>query len=225
MSRIYLQTYGPFELRGKDFGVVESKNDNKRRILFSPDDKHSISLNFLRDGLLLFSNESKTAFQFSVARNSRLMAMVKFEYAEKGKLYVNNNFSISKIGVTNKEIHTNPNLSVSNIFHIDVSGDGIGRIDLKVDESGFAACIFSDIQLLFVRMNGNHVVQRLDEFVQRECDRTDVPIGKMREYARANPNFAREVAQNYISDWFKANERSRFYSKNRFIYASTALFE
>lgn len=59
---------------------------------------------------------------------------------------------------------------------------------------------------MFVRMNGNHVVPRLNEFVQRQCDRAEISVEKIREYVRSNPTFAREVAQNYISDWFKANE-------------------
>lgn len=206
MSRIYLQTYGAFSIQGNDFAAVDSEITNKRRILFSPDDKHSISINFLRDGLLLFTNESNANFEFTVGRNNRSMALIKFKHTDEAMLFVNNNFQIKKSGVTNREIHANPNCMMSKVLHFDISGVGIGRVDLKVDESGFAACIFSDLQLMFVRMNGNHVVPRLNEFVQREIDRTEIPIERMRHYICSNPTFAREIAQNYILDWFKWNE-------------------
>lgn len=75
-----------------------------------------------------------------------------------------------------------------------------------MDESGFAACIFSDVQLMFIRMNGNHVYPRLQEFVRRECERAEVTIEKAQAYVRAHQSFAREVAQTYIADWFNSNE-------------------
>lgn len=205
MSRVYVKTYDPFSITGKDFPTVGDTH-TQRRILFSPENKHVVSLNFLRDGMLLFSNESRADFQFTIGRNSRSMAVVKFKYSDEGELLINNNFRVSKAGVRNREIHENPNTMISNTLHINVSGVGIGRVDLKVDESGFAACVFSDIQLMFVRMNGNHIVPRLNEFFQREFERTDLSVEKVRTYVRDNPLFAREVAKKFISDWLNAND-------------------
>lgn len=48
---------------------------------------------------------------------------------------------------------------------------GIGRIDLKVDDSGCAACVISNSELLFIRFNGNRVVPRLEGFIQNETSR------------------------------------------------------
>lgn len=135
MSRIYLQMYAPFSVSGKDFLKVDSASNLQRRILFSSDNKHLVYLNFLRDGLLLFTNETKVEFQFTVGRNARSMALVKFEHNDVGKIYVNNNFKISKAGVMNREIYENPNTMISSILHGNVNGDGVGRIDLKVDDS------------------------------------------------------------------------------------------
>lgn len=192
MSKIYLQTYGAFSVSGKDFPTVISGNEH--RLTFSPDNVHSITLNFLRNGLLLFNNPTKTKFDFTIARNKRSMVLVKFRFNNEGQLFLNNNFRISKEGVSNREIHENPNTMASNVLHLNFTDEvsAFGRADLKVDESGFAACIFTDIQLLFVRMNGNHAVPRINEFVQREVIRAPPSRESVESYIRANPEFAKK---------------------------------
>lgn len=71
----------------------------------------------------------------------------------------------------NTEIHTNPDLIASKNLNIDIDVSGIGRVDLKIEKSGCAACVFSKNELLFVRLNGNRVIPRLEGFIDNETHR------------------------------------------------------
>lgn len=60
---------------------------------------------------------------------------------------------------------------MSNTLNIDIGSIGLGRVDLKIGESGHAACIFSNKDLVSVKMNGNHTVPRLEGFIESEVQR------------------------------------------------------
>lgn len=145
------------------------------------------SITEMRDGCLCIKNDSKAAFNFTISRNRKLIAMV--EYTGDDHLLVNTNWRINSRGVQNREIHTNPDLNRSQNLHIDVRMEaGIGRIDLKVDESGCAACVFSNNELLFVRMNGNRVVPKLEGFIEQEIYRR---VAKVKD----------DIGRKYLLDW------------------------
>lgn len=189
MAKVYVKVYGEYTLSGRDFPTVQSST--MRRLVFSPDNKHSLSVEPLRDGCLCITNDAKVAFGFSISRNRKLIATVKYNDVDS-TLLVNTNWRISQKGVENKEIHTSPDLIVSPNMHIDVNVSGVGRIDLKVDDGGVAACVFSNGELLFVRMNGNRVVPRLEGFIQHEANRH---LEMMKD----------GIGKKYLDDWLKNN--------------------
>lgn len=103
MTKIYVKPYGPFSINGADFPPVDAGGAAMRRILFSPDGLHSISVAGLPDDSLLIKNESKAAFNFSLSRKNKVLAVVS--YNQNGSsLRVNSNWRISKIGVENREM-------------------------------------------------------------------------------------------------------------------------
>lgn len=190
MSKVYVKPYTPFKITGKDFAALQS--DSMRRVVFSPDDAHSISVATLQDTLLL-TNESKTKFEFTISRNRRILAVVKTRWQDDhGLLQINTNWKVSHDGVINREIHTNPNLVMSPNFNIDLEGDGIIRLDLKVDNSGFACCSFSEKDLLFVRMNGNHTFPKL--------------LVAAKEEVNANEHQKNEIGRRFFAKWAITHE-------------------
>lgn len=99
MVKVYIKVYGKYTIFGKDFPKVES--GSMRRILFSPDNEHSFSVNEMKDGCLCLTNTSNIPFEFSLGRNGKLIAMVKCD-GVKQQLLVNTNWRITKNGVENK---------------------------------------------------------------------------------------------------------------------------
>lgn len=91
-----------------------------------------------------------------------------------------------------QEIHTNPDLFASPHLHIDTFIDGVGRIDLKIEKSGIAACVFSKSELLFIRLNGHRAVPRLETFIENETSR------KINEVKGA-------IGKQYFNEWVTAN--------------------
>lgn len=71
-------------------------------------------------------------------------------------------------------------------------GHGIGRMDLKVDESDVAACVFSRTELLFIRFNGNRVCPRLEAFVEAQADKR---ITERRD----------TIGKIFVNNWVKDN--------------------
>lgn len=112
----------------------------------------------------------------------------------KGDLLINTNWRLDEKAVTNREIHTNPTLTRSNHVNIDVDVEGIGRIDVKLNDSGFAACVFSR-ELLYVRMNGNSV-PRLLGFIENEKNRALQNSAAIDEAAKA------AIGKEYFQKWF-----------------------
>lgn len=89
-----------------------------RRLVFSPDNVHSISMAPLRDGTLLLTNEAKIVLEFSVSRNGRVLSVVLsddrvlsiVEYRTNfDSLKMNTNYILNPDGLINQKIHTNPN--------------------------------------------------------------------------------------------------------------------
>lgn len=162
---VYVKTYSDYEISGKDFGTV--RNEAMRRILFTPDNVHSISIVVLRDGTLGIFNEGRVPFDFTISREKKIIAVVKFD-ADASALKINSNYRLTQTQLENREINTNPDLIRSANLNINlVNINGIGRIDLKIGESGNAACVLSDKELLFIRMNGHHSVPRLQAFMDK----------------------------------------------------------
>lgn len=175
MAKIFVKMYSSYIVSGKDFGVVPS--DKMRRLLFSPDDIHSASIVELKgDGCLCISIPSRTPFDFSISRNGKVLANVA--YRGQSSLHINSNWRLTESGVSNREIHTNPDLRVSKTLNFEIEGEGIDRIDLKIDQSGHAACVFTKNELLFMRMNGNHCVPRLEGFIGNQVEQAKKESGK-----------------------------------------------
>lgn len=192
MSKIWVKLYGEFRLTGTDFAPVNSTQ--MHRTVFSPDGKHSISVVGLRDGTLLLTNENDIGFNFSLGRSGRVLAVVKY-YPNGKYVTINNNWKVKEDGVSNREIHTNPDLLTSEHLHIDLNVDGLGRIDLKLDNSGFAGAFFTTKELVFVRMNGHHAFPRLTEFIGHEAERLP-PTEETKK----------RIGQKFFADWLATHE-------------------
>lgn len=184
MSKTFIKLYS-----GYDFDPTE--HDSLRRIVFSPDNIHSISLVSLADGTLLITNEKKIGFDFSISRGRKVIAIVKWK-PQSGTLLISTNWMLNSEGVANREIHSNPYLGFSKFLNIELKTDEeIVRADLKVDESGFACCVFSMKDLLFMRFNGNHAMPRLVDVINSP------PLAqKVNEFMATNPDFRKEIGQN-----------------------------
>lgn len=167
MSKVYVKPYHDYTISGNDFASVHSVA--MRRIVFSPNRKDAVSVAELNDGCLLISNKNKVPFEFTISRENKVIAVIR-SCGNDQSVNINTNWRLTGSGVENRQINTNPDLVRSLIMNIDVQCEGIGRIDLKVDDSGYAACVFSR-ELLFVRMNGNHAVPRLMGFIENEKER------------------------------------------------------
>lgn len=163
MSRVYIKFYDPVKISSRDF--LEMNDKTVRRTIFSPDNKHSVALSPLRDGTLLFVNEGDIKFEWTITRNGRTLANFKYS---AGKILINSNWKLNETGVENREIHYNPDIKYCDQLNFEISGDGLLRVDVKVNESGFAAATFSNRDLIFVRMNGNHAFPRLLGLIQGE---------------------------------------------------------
>lgn len=194
MGKVYIKTYGQYVLSGKDFASIN--NDTMRRIVFSPNGKNSVSVVALRDGTLLLTNDANTSFEITISRGHRIMAVVKCAFDPDGSiLKINSNWRLSSRGIENREIHTNPDLVISPHLNIDLDENGIGRVDLKIDDSGFACCAFTKRELLFVRMNGHHAVPKMAEFIAQEIDNAPV-----------NPGLANEIGSMFFRNWVVEHE-------------------
>lgn len=77
-------------------------------------------------------------------------------------------------------------------------GPQLGRIAMKIENGGFAACVFSR-ELLFVRMNGNHAVPRLLGFIENEAVRLaeNLPV-KMEQ--------KRVIGLEFFQEWTERTE-------------------
>lgn len=203
MTKIFIKPYGQFRITGSDF--VPIGNTDMRKIVFSPDNKFSISGVALRDGTLLLTNEGKVPFSFTIGRNGRTLAVVNYNGFPSLNIN-NNNWRLSIDGVTNREIHTNPDLIKSPHLNVDLNVDGLGRIDIKIDDTGFACCVFTDKDLLFVRMNGNHAVPRLNDFIQTEFDRSVPNDNQVKKFLRAKPEVKDKIGKKFFERWVLRHE-------------------
>lgn len=183
MSKIYVKPYDRFTISGQDFETVQS--NGMRRIVFTPDNKLCLSMVQLRDGCLLIVNENAILFAFTISRDEKVIAVVKFgKTTVDGEhcLQINSNWRLTENGLENWEIHTNPDLHRSPVLNIDLEADRLGRVDLKFNESGFGALVFSR-ELLFMKMNGNHTVPRLLGFIENEIRKTAEEVQRSCEAA------------------------------------------
>lgn len=143
-----------------------------------------------KDGCLRISNDSKAGFSSTISRNRKLIAMVKYTGADY--LLLNTNWYINSNGVQNRECHKNPDLVRSQNLQ-----RGTGRIDLKMDETGCAVCICSNIELLFIRMNGNRVVPKINGLIGQEVNRQVAQI-------KGTLQKSRGLGQNRFLDWINS---------------------
>lgn len=192
MTKIYVKLYGGFVLSGSDF--APTLDQQLRRLVFAPDNIHSISVVPLHDGTLLITNESGIAFDFSISRNRRVLAVVRCRQ-NANSLAINNNWLLNQDGVQNRAISTNPDLVFSENLNIDFDAPAtaLARVDVKIEDSGFACAIFSERDLLFVRMNGNHAFPRLCEQVRNEAATLPITEERMLSYLRRNADFAAQL--------------------------------
>lgn len=152
-----------------------------RHFEISPDGRHSISVVALRDGTLLLTNEAKTPYTFSISRDRRVMATVQC-VPDTSNLIINTNWRINDNGVQNPEILANPDIIMSPKLNIDLDYDGFGRVDLKIDNSGFACCVMNEKYLLFVRMNGNHVFPKLVESIRGQIESAPTSFERVMDF-------------------------------------------
>lgn len=198
MSKIFVKIYDTFRVTGNDF--PQHDTHEIRRIVFSPDNSHSVSLVSLHNGTLLLTNESRVGFDLSISRENKVLAVVKYR-EQSSNLLINTNWKLDQSGVHNREIHSNPDLVFSKHLNIDLQTRGVGRVDLKIDESGFACCLFSEKDLLFVRLNGNHAVPRLMDLLKDSIGPDEV-----NEFLRANPRFNNGIGRVFFQNWVARHE-------------------
>lgn len=200
MSKVYLKPYAPYSVSGRDFATMT--DGNIRRTVFSPDNQHSVSLVQLRDGCLFFTNYSRTDFAFSVSRANKVIMVVKVR-AKENSLLVNTNWKVTQTSVENREIHTNPDLIAETTCNFNFEVDGFGRVDLKVEDSGYAACVFSQKDLIFIRMNGHHSIPRLEYFIEAEIMRR---LEAETSRRLQDPTWRTQVGKVFFENWVKAHE-------------------
>lgn len=202
MTKIYVKLYDDFEITGRDF--VAMKSDTPRRLIFSPNGTNSISVVSLKDGTLLFTNGSQCEFDFSVSRNGRLLARVNYEKMAES-LTLNNNWLLNQECVQNRFDGTNADMVRSEILNIDFEGTALGRVDFKINTSPIAAGFFTQHNLVFVRMNGNHAFPRLKELVQSEAARMPLTEQQVLDFISENPEFQLPVNEGQVSTFLNNN--------------------
>ena len=216
MTKIYVKLYDDFKLSGSDF--AQTTNEYLRRVVFSPDGMHSISIVKLHDGALLISNETDVPFDFSISRKRRVLAVVRYCQGANS-LRVNDNWILNQDRVLNRAINQNPDLLFSPHFNIDFEGIKMARVDLKINESPIAAAFFTERDLLFMRMNGNHAYPRLCEQIQKEASGLAITEEQVVAFFDEHPDVAanlpvndvqvseflnnnREIAKRLQKEWF-----------------------
>lgn len=203
MTKVWVKLYEPFTLAGGDFGQI--RGENLRRITFSPDEIHSISIVTLRDGALLFTNEASVAFDFSISRNHRVIAVVKYR-EHSSSIVINNNWWIHEDRLENRAISTNPELVHSQHVNIELLDSGIGRADFKVQNSPFAAGFFTDRDLLFMRVNGNHAHPRLLGAIEQEALNKALNARQVNGYIQSSPDFVPEsLTEGQLTRYLERN--------------------
>lgn len=185
MAKIYIKPYGRYTVSGSDFQTVESTS--MRRIVLSPDNVHSVSIEPLENGYLCIVNTNRIPIDFTVSRVGKVMATVKFP-GVSSKLLINTNWRLNLDGVQNRTISKTPDLYRCKKLNIDFSNIGLSRFDLKIEETGYATCVFSKNELLFVSMDGDRVMTFIQEFIETEAARL---VGTY-------PGLQRKVAVNWI---------------------------
>lgn len=212
--KIFVKPYSPSVLSGPDF--PQTATTNLRRLVFSPDNAHSVSVVALRDGALLLTNEKEVEFDFSITRNNRVVAVVRYR-KHATSLIINNNWLLTQDGIENRAINENPDLIHSDNLNIEIPGYDILRVDFKVHESSIACAVFNDRDLLFVRMNGHHVYPRLTDYIANRSmvtnekvetfldEHEDFEKGRVELFLRTHQGYARALGQRYFQEVAKGN--------------------
>lgn len=203
MTKVYVKLYDGFVLTGSDF--PPTNNRELRRLVFSPDSIHSISVVSLKDGTMLITNEGKTEFDFSISRNRRVLAVVRYR-ENAASLRKNNNWMLTQEAVQNRAISTNPDLVFSENLNIDFDGPALARIDMKINDSAHAAAFFTDRDLLFIRMNGNHVHPRLCEVIRSEASNMPATEAQVTEFMDNNPDFSNKLEKESFQRLVQATQ-------------------
>lgn len=199
MSKVYVKLYDDYRLSGADFDLVDS--DTLRRLVFSPDNIHSVSVVRLSDGTLLFTNEAKVAFEMTISRERKVLAVIKYRQ-NTPNLCFNTNWMLNKDGVTNREIYANPDLILSKMLNIEVQAkEDIIRLDFKIENSGFACGVFSRKDLLFMRMNGNHAMPRLMDIINATPTEEEV-----NGFLVGNHQFREKVGKTFFMAWVQLHQ-------------------
>lgn len=208
MTKIYVKLYDNSLLSGSDFAQI--RNSDLRRLVFSPDNVHGISVVPLQDGTLLFTNEADIGFDFSISRNRRVLAVVKYRESTTS-LVINNNWLLLQDAVQNRAINQNPDLLFSENLNINFEGSALARVDLKINSSPIAGAFFTERDLIFIRMNGNHAFPRMCEHINSEASsisaRLPITEAQVLAFLNNNPGFA----SNHINE----NQVLAFLQQNR----------
>lgn len=198
MSKLYVKMYSEYTVSGQDFATVT--NADVRRLVFSPDSVHSVSMVTLRDGTLLFTNQGMVAFDLTISRGRRVLAVLKYK-PQSSFLEINNNWRVQGEVVENCAIHENPDLHISPHLNINIWGQSILRVDVKVDDSTFACLVFTEKDLLFVRMNGNHAHPRLVDVISEEVNKA-TSFESVIRILDSKEELKKRVWKRLFSGWF-----------------------
>lgn len=199
MSKLYVKLYGEFKLSGQDF--ITQTNNDVRRTVFSPDNKHSVSMVRLRDGTFLFTNEAMVAFNLTISRGWRVLAVLKY-LPKTSQVSINNNWRIQGDMVENFAIHENPDLHMSPHVNFYLPAQqNIDRVDIKIDDGSFACLVFAEKDLLFVRMNGNHAHPRLMDVIQDEVQKA-TSFENISSVIEENGDMKKKIWKTLFQNWF-----------------------
>lgn len=81
-------------------------------------------------------------------------------------------------------------------MNIEIQAAGITRVDLKINGSGFAACVLSEKDFLFMRMNGNHAVPRLMDIINAPVD-----LEAVTQFMVAHPLVYEGIGRRFFQKW------------------------
>lgn len=99
MVVVYAKVYSEYTLQSRNLGMVQS--DNVRRLVFPPDNRHSIILTKMKDGCLCFTNDSNIPFAFTLSRDNTMIARITYNDVAP-RLFINTQWILDQEQVINK---------------------------------------------------------------------------------------------------------------------------
>lgn len=167
-KKIFVRVFGRTELSSTDFETI---TEFDHRLTFSPDQIHSVFLNFLGQGNYSVSNPNNIPYNFSVTRNGRAVASIAVNL---NGLTINNQWRIKGKFVYSRPLNANPKILRSRTLNFEI-GDA-NRFDISHENESFASILMNDKEIYSVQFNGNASLDGFDEFIGIQCDRKEPTI-------------------------------------------------